>query len=230
MAVYSAMIDRMDYGVGRVLARLREMGEEQNTLVLFLSDNGACHENIAGRKLNQPGTLPGERGSYVAYRRPWANYSNTPFRMFKHWIQEGGISSPLIARWPAVIKQKGTISDEVGHIIDIMPTLAEVGGAAYPERFNGRDITPTEGLSLLPLFEGGSRPGHEALYWEHEGNRAVRRGKWKLVAKRNAPWELYDMAADRVELNDLSRKMPILAAELENLYSAWAEKVGVGRR
>jgi arylsulfatase A-like enzyme len=227
MAVYAAMVDRMDQGIGRVLDRVKAMGEEENTLVLFLSDNGGCHESIEGRKLNQAGTKPGERGSYVAYERPWANASNTPFRLFKHWIHEGGISTPLIARWPAVVKQHGELTHQVGHIIDIMATCIDVAGTAYPETFNGKPITPLEGKSLLPILEGREREPHEALFWEHFRNRGIRQGKWKLVATKAGDWELYDLEADRTELNSLVDKHPEKARELDALYEAWAERVGV---
>ncbi|MBN2310699.1 MAG: arylsulfatase [Candidatus Hydrogenedentes bacterium] len=227
MAVYAAMIDRMDQGVGRVMQALRATGEEENTLVLFLSDNGACHENIEGRKLNQPGALPGDRRSYVAYRRPWANASNTPFRLFKHWIHEGGIATPLIARWPAVIPEPGALTPEVGHIIDIMATCTDVAGVPYPERRNGQRLVPLEGKTLRPVLEGRSRPGHDALYWEHFRNRGIRQGDWKLVATKTGDWELYDLAADRTELTDLSGRYPEKAKELNAAYDAWAARCGV---
>ena len=227
MAVYAAMIDRMDQGIGRVLDTVKQMGAEDNTLVLFLSDNGGCHESVAGRKLDQPGTQPGERGSFVAYERPWANASNTPFRLFKHWIHEGGISTPLIARWPAVIKQRGELTHQVGHIIDIMATCIDVAGTTYPETFDGKPITPLEGKSLLPVFENRTREPHEALFWEHFKNRGVRQGKWKLVATKAGDWELYDLDADRTELHSLLETHPEKAKELNALYDAWAARVGV---
>ena len=227
MAVYAAMVDRLDQAVGRVLAKIREMGEEENTLVMFLSDNGGCHESIEGRKLHQEGKQPGERGSYVAYSRPWANASNTPFRMFKHWIHEGGIATSFIARWPAVITQRGALTGQVGHIIDIMATCADVGEAEYPSEYEGRTITPLEGKSLRPIFEGKTRQGHDALFWEHYDNRGVRQGKWKLVAKKKEAWELYDIEADRTELHDLAESKPDKARELLALYDEWAGRCGV---
>ncbi|HEO71395.1 MAG TPA: arylsulfatase, partial [Candidatus Hydrogenedentes bacterium] len=227
MAVYAAMIDRMDQGIGRVLAKLREIGEEENTLVLFLSDNGGCHESVEKRKLNKPGTKPGEKGSFVAYRRPWANASNTPFRLFKHWIHEGGSATPLIARWPQVIKQRGGLTDQVGHIVDIMATCLDLAGAEYPQTYGGKPVTPLEGKSLRPIFEGREREPHEALCWEHYGNRGIRQGDWKLVATKEGEWELYNLKEDRTELHDLSNKMPEKAGELLAAYEKWAKKVGV---
>jgi arylsulfatase len=227
MAVYAAMIDRMDQGIGRVLAELEAVGAYDNTLILFLADNGGCAESIEGRRLNQPGTLPGERGSYVAYKRPWANASDTPFRMFKKWAHEGGIATPLIAHWPAGIEARDGITHEVGHLIDIMPTCLDVARAEYPASFNGNTITRLEGKSLLPVLEGGSRKRHETLYWEHIGNRAVRHGKWKLVAGIAGDWELYDMEADRTELHDLATEYPEKAKEISDLHEKWAWRCGV---
>jgi len=227
MSVYAAMIDRLDQGIGRVLDKLREIGEEENTLVLFLSDNGGCHESVEKRKLNTPGTRPGERGSFVAYQRPWANASNTPFRLFKHWIHEGGIATPLIARWPAVIGEGGGLTHQRGHIIDIMPTCLDVAGADYPASFNGKPITPVEGKSLAPVFRGETRDGHDALFWEHFGNRGIIQGKWKLVAVEKGHWELYDLEKDRTELHDLSGEQPERAAQMFARYEEWAQRVGV---
>jgi len=227
MAVYAAMIDRMDQGIGRVLAKLREIGAEEDTLVLFLSDNGGCHESVEKRKLHREGALPGERGSFAAYRRPWANAGNTPFRLFKHWIHEGGIATPLIARWPARIKQHGALTHQVGHIIDIMATCLDIAGAEYPKTCNGNAITPLEGKSLLPIFQGDTRRGHDALYWEHFGNRGIRQGNWKLVATKEGTWELYDLEADRTELDNLAEARFPKAEELLGLYHRWAKRCGV---
>jgi len=227
MAVYAAMVDRMDQNVGRVLDALRTKGLEDDTLVIFMSDNGGCHENVAGRKLNQPGKRAGERGSYVAYCRPWANASNTPFRMFKHWIHEGGIASPLIARWPSRMGNGGRLTHQVAHITDIMATCLDVAGAEYPNRYNGHEITPLVGKSLVPVLEGKTRRGHERLCWEHMGNRGIREGKWKLVAKKRNDWELYDIEADRTELNNLVEKNREKAVRLFDAWEKWAAECGV---
>lgn len=230
MAVYAAMISRMDYGIGRVLETLRKMGAEENTLVLFLSDNGGCHERIRKDKLIKPGAKPGERGSYVAYERNWANASNTPFRLFKHWVHEGGISTSMIARWPKRIREKGALTHQAAHITDIMPTCLDLAGVKYPETFNGNPITPTAGKSLVPIFEGKTREPHERLYWEHEGNRAIREGQWKLVATKKGDWELYDLEADRTELHNLAKDQPDKASELYKAWDAWAEGCGVNAK
>ncbi len=227
MAVYAAMIDRMDQGIGRVLETLRAIGAEENTLVLFLSDNGGCHETVAGRKLNKPGTHPGERGSFVAYERPWANASNTPYRLFKHWVHEGGIATPLIARWPARIKDRGGLTTQVAHITDVMATCLDMAGVAYPKTFEGNELVPLVGKSLVPVFDGKTREPHARLFWEHEGNRAVREGKWKLVATTRGEWELFDMEADRTELNNLVHEQTAKATELHQAWDVWANQCGV---
>jgi len=218
MSVYAAQIDRMDQNIGRILAKLREIGAEENTLVLFLSDNGGCAEVI---HRGQPGAVVGTKESFESYGLPWANASNTPFRLYKHWVHEGGISTPLIASWPAVIKKSALIR-EPAHLIDIMPTCLELAKADVP-----KDKTPVEGLSLAPLLRTGNWTGHDAIFWEHEGNRAVRQGKWKLVARRKGAWELYDLDADRTELKNVSAAHPERVKELAAKYDAWAARVGV---
>lgn len=218
MAVYAAQIDRMDQNIGRILAKLRENGAEENTLVLFLSDNGGCAEVI---HRGRPGAAVGTKESFESYGLPWANASNTPFRLYKHWVHEGGISTPLIASWPAVIK-KGALIHEPGHLIDIMATCLELAGAEYP-----KGKTPVEGLSLAPIFRDGKRKGHDAIYWEHEGNRAVRQGKWKLVARHKGPWELYDLDADRTEMKNVAGEKSDLVQELAAKHDAWAARSGV---
>ena len=169
------------------------------------------------------GVMPGPADTYIAYGRPWANASNTPFRLYKHWEHEGGIATPLIAHWPSHIKAPGVLRHQPGHLIDIMATCIDVAGAKYPSRYKGRKITPMEGKSLLPAFD--NRPiERQALYWEHEGNRAVRKGKWKLVSKYPGRWELYDLEADRTEMNNLADKHPELVRELAATYNAWAKR------
>jgi arylsulfatase len=218
MAVYAAQIDRMDQNIGRILAKLREIGAERNTLVMFLSDNGGCAESIHRGK---PGAVVGTADSYESYGLPWANASNTPFRTYKHWVHEGGISTPFIASWPDVIHKSGLIH-EPAHLIDIMATCLDLARTEIP-----KDKTPIEGLSLSPIFREGKRKGHGEIYWEHEGNRAVRQGKWKLVAQHQGEWELYDIDADRTELKNLAGANPEKAKELAAKHDAWAARVGV---
>ncbi len=230
MEVYAAMVDNVDQNVGRLISKLEESGDLDNTLILFLSDNGGCHEPIHRGK---PGATPGSPDSFDGYEYAWANASNTPFRWFKHWMHEGGISTPFIAWYPSMI-EAGTRNENIAHIMDIMPTLVEFTGSEYPEVYRDSTILPTEGISLLPVFEGEEEfEGHDVLFWEHEGNRAVRQGDWKLVSlfnyKENTPepWELYNIKEDRTETNDLASKRPEKVTELSKLYNEWADRTNV---
>ena len=217
MAVYAAMVDRMDQNIGRILNKLRELKVEDNTLVMFLSDNGGCpYERNHTKDI-----APGPAESYRTYDSPWANVSNTPFRLYKRFNHEGGNATPFIVRWPAVIKKGGTITHQPGHIIDVMATCIDAADTQYPSHYKERKVTKLEGKSLLPIFEGRKRKGHNAIFWEFMRNKAVRQGKWKLVTVGDNPWELYDMEADRTELNDLSGKMPEKVGELARLYDEW---------
>jgi arylsulfatase len=172
------------------------------------------------------GVVPGPADSYIAYGKAWANASNTPFRLYKHWVHEGGISTPLIAHWPERIKTRGKLRNQPGHLIDIMATCVDVAGARYPFEYKGNRIIPMEGRSLVPAFE--NKPiEREAIYWEHEGNRAVRKGKWKLVSRHPGKWELYNLEADRTELNDLSKKYTRTVEQLKVMYEKWAARCGV---
>ena len=228
MAVYAAQIERMDWGIGKVLDKIKQIGAEENTLVLFLSDNGGCAEGgPVGFDNRKNGLPPGGVDSYMSYGLSWANASNTPFRRYKHWVHEGGIATPLIAYWPAVIKKGNTITHQTGHIIDIMATCLDAAGIEYPKTYKGRELTRLEGKSLLAIFEGKKRRGHEVIYWEHEGNRAVRQGKWKLVSAHKGPWELYDLEADRTELDNLADKYPQKVEQLKELYESWVSRCGV---
>jgi arylsulfatase A-like enzyme len=224
MAVYAAQIDRMDQGIGEILRALDDMGIEDNTLVMFLSDNGGAAAAIDAGK---PGAPAGDPDSYMSYHRPWANASDTPFRLFKQWVHEGGISTPCIVRWPAVIKDGGRITHEVAHVIDIMATCLDVAGVEYPSSYHGTRTTPLEGVSVAPVLRGVPWKGHDYLFWEHVGHRAVRHGKWKLVAERGREWELYDLQADRSELENLAAEKPDRVKELAGQYRRWAERCGV---
>ncbi len=243
MATYAAMIQHLDTGVGQILDTLKAKGIEQNTLVIFFSDNGACAEVIEpnwydipsqtrdGRRIavgnGNHANFAGPDNVWQSYGVPWANVSDTPFLLYKHFTHEGGIASPFIARWPAVIKNPGTVSSQLGHVTDIMATFVEIAGAKHPENFAGHTIQPLEGSSLLPIFEGKARPHPSPIFWEHEGNRAVRQQQWKLVARQGLPWELYDTVADRTEQNNLAAKHPEKVMELSDLYEAWAKRCNV---
>ena len=174
-----------------------------------------------------PGAMPGPADTFIAYGQGWANVSNTPFREYKHWVHEGGISTPLIAHWPAAITRHGELERQPGHLIDLMATCVDLAAAEYPVEIAGRAIQPLEGRSLRPAFAG--RPiDRDALYWEHEGNRALREGRWKLVAKGPAgPWELYDIATDRTEQINLAAKQPDVARQLQTKWEAWAHRAAV---
>ncbi|TVY11109.1 arylsulfatase [Paenibacillus cremeus] len=250
MEIYAAQIDRMDQGIGRIIRQLEESGQLDNTLIMFLSDNGGCAEELApgpGTNLvrgksaraetkkgepvlfgNTPGIMPGGETTYQSYGLCWANMSNTPFRLYKHWVHEGGISTPFIAHWPERIKDQGALRHTPGQLTDIMATILEATGANYPSEFNGNTIPAFEGQSLLPVFDGDAER-EKPLFWEHEGNSAVRIGKWKLVRKYPGAWELYDIEADRTELHNLAdsdeQKARVLDMSLQ--YEAWASRCGV---
>ncbi len=251
MEVYAAQVERLDRGIGRIVAELEARGILDETLVLFLSDNGGCHEELVpswgdyffkGRErvvrrltrdgrpvrfFNDPAVMPGPEDTYQSYGRAWANLSNTPFRHFKVSAYEGGVATPLVIHWPARIKTKAGIRPLLGHIIDIMATCVEAAGAAYPEERNGEKVRPAEGTSLIPAFTGEAIE-REAIYCEHEGNRAVITPKWKLVAGGSkGAWELYDMEADRTETTDLAAKYADRAGRLAGMWDAWAKRTRV---
>jgi len=269
MEVYAAMIDSMDQGIGRIVAKIERQGKLDNTLILFLQDNGGCAEGYgryAPRKAYRtdyqplgpnefqtkiwppmqtrdgrpvrvgPGVMAGPEDTFIGYGRGWANVSNTPFREYKHWSHEGGISTPLIVHWPNGISEArcGNLESQPSHVIDIMATCVDAAGVKYPSRFADHDIIPLEGASLRPTFCGSPFERTDALYFEHHLNCAIRDGDWKLVRKgqpgREAklfPWELYDMSKDRTELHDLSAKHPKKVAELSAKWEAWAKRANV---
>ncbi len=235
MAVYAAQIDRMDQGIGRIVDALKKAGRLEDTLILFLADNGGCAEGGPwGFERKRGGTL-GTDSSFASYGLSWANASNTPFRRYKHWVHEGGIATPLVVHWPAGVGARGELRHQQAHLIDIMATCVDLAGAEYPRRRAGQDVQPMEGVSLRGAFAGEPVDRDQALYWEHEGNRAMREGKWKLVAKgRGGPWELYDMEADRTELHDLAEKHPDRLAKMAAAWETWAKRTNVlpwpGRR
>lgn len=234
MAVYAAMIDRMDQNIGRVLNDLRQHGEMDKTLIIFLSDNGACAEwdpygfdgESGPNNILHTGDALKEIGgpkSYCSYGSAWANACNTPWRLYKHYDHEGGISTPCIVRWPAMVKRNGEFDATPSDIIDFMPTFIEVAGAHYPST-----VLPLEGRSLLPVLQGETAPPR-TLFFEHEGNRAVRANRWKLVSLKGKPWELYDFEKDRSELQDVAAEQPQIAAKLAEEWDQWARRCHVNR-
>jgi arylsulfatase len=225
MATYAAMIDCVDQNVGKIVAALKDLKVYENTLILFLHDNGGCDEGgVLGRNTGEG--VCGTAESFAQYGKCWANVSDTPFRKYKKFIHEGGTSTPLIAHWPNGIKADldGTLINEPAHLIDLMATCVDLSGAAYPETFAGNEIIPMEGVSLNPVFQGRPLNREVPLFFEHMGNRGVRRGQWKIVAVKGAPWELYDMQADRTELHNLAAEFPEKVKELSALYDAWADR------
>ena len=211
MAIYAAQIDSMDRGIGEVIETLKNNNAFENTLILFLSDNGAA--SAFSGKNNKDLATYGTSASKLGYGPSWANYSNVPFRRYKMWAHEGGISSPLIAHWPKGIKPQEEINTQVGHVTDLMPTLLELAGASY-QPAEGKQFPDLIGQSLVPTFSGKAYE-RGSIFWEHKGNRALRKGTWKLVADGiNGDWELYDIEADRSELNNLAAKHPEIVTEM----------------
>ena len=263
MEVFAAMIDCMDQGIGRVIETLKKSGQFDNTLILFLQDNGGCAEGM-GRagpfkpRADKPslpplandylqpdmipkqtrdgfpmrqgqGVMPGGADTYIGYGKAWANVSNTPFREYKHWEHEGGISTPLIAHWPKGIagERHGKLDAQPAHLIDLMATCVDLAGASYPTEFKGKAIQPMEGISLAPAFEGKALARTQPIFWEHEGNRAIRIGEWKLVSMHPKAWELYHIPTDRTEMHDLAAAQPDRVKAMASQWEAWAKRVGV---
>lgn len=229
MAIYAAVMEEMDKSIGTLVNALRERGELDNTLVLFMSDNGGNAERGPMGVLNG-GKWLGGPGSKVWCGKSWAWAQNTPFREFKHYVHEGGIATPLIAHWPKGIDHalNGKWTDEPGHVIDIMATCLDVASANYPNQHRNQEIIPLQGVSLRPTFTGQVVQRNAPIFWEHEGNRAIRDGDWKLVAKGiNSPWQLYDLTKDRTEANNLVNKHPSIAKRLANAWEAWSEQTNV---
>jgi arylsulfatase A-like enzyme len=240
MEVYAAQIDVMDQGIGRIIDTLEATGRLENTLILFTIDNGGCHveyePNRTGSFLNKttrdgrpmvvgnlPEVMPGPEETWQSYGYGWANVSNTPLRWFKQYDHEGGVRVPLIAHWPAVIENGGDITDQWAHVIDLLPTALDVSGTPYPALVDDREISPVDGKSLLPILQGETREQHERLFWRNAHGKAVKEGDWKLVRQDREPWELYDIANDPAELNDLAAEHPEQAKRLERLWNEWNE-------
>ena len=261
MEVYAAMVDALDQGVGRIVKALKDAGQFENTLFIFIADNGGCAEGMGRRqgiqyrdnndtdaikpmgkdelqldmipkrtrdgRVVRQGTevMAGGPDTYHGYGLAWANASNTPFREYKHWVHEGGISSPLIAHWPKGIDsaRRGKLESQPGHLIDIMATCVDLADAKYPKQQKDTKLVPLQGVSLAPAFNGNCIGRNAPIFWEHEGNRAMRDGKWKLVAKgAKGPWELYDIENDRTELKNLAESHPDKLQEMATIWEQWA--------
>jgi len=227
MSIYAGMIHAMDRSVGALVNGLKQRGALDNTLILFLSDNGGNAESGPNGKYE--GKNPGGPDSTVFLGQNWATLNNTPFRKWKHYVHEGGSATPLIAHWPQGIQSSlnGKLNHQPGHLIDIMATAVDLGRAKYSDTYNNHAIEPMEGVSLHPAFSGKPIDRPNPIFFNHEDNRAVRDGKWKLVALKNQPWELYDLEADRTEMNDLTRKDPVRVAAMSAQYEAWSKRTHV---
>lgn len=276
MEVYAAMVSRMDKGIGKIVEQLKKNGEIDNTLIMFLHDNGGCAETLGWQNNTSPfqelpeikafdpmaadeiqtrmipektregnpvikmsnKVMAGPDYTYHAYGPDWANVSNTPFRMYKHWVHEGGVSTPLIVHWPEQIKDKGAIRRQPSHLIDIMASVVDITGAKYPQQYEGKEIVPMAGVSLLPVWLEDDTLARETIYFEHEGNRAIRKGKWKLVSQAYSgaghfrqvdeiaidQWALYDMEKDRTELNNLANEYPEMVQAMATVWQEWARE------
>ncbi|SEI44926.1 arylsulfatase [Dyadobacter koreensis] len=242
MAVHAAMIDAMDQGIGRIINALKETGQLENTLILFLSDNGASAENCAnygtgfdrpsetrdGRKIiyaTEKQAIPGPQTTYSSIGPRWAHVANTPYQYWKAESYEGGINTPMIAFWPkGITVKKGGFSDQVGHVMDFMSTFCELAGARYPSAFKGKNITPTTGVSLISSFTGKGEDKDRVLFNEHFGARYARKGNWKLVSlASDSTWHLYDLAADKSETTDLAAQYPEKVKQLSESWHLWAK-------
>jgi arylsulfatase len=219
MAIHAAMVERMDREIGRVVGQLRAMGALDNTLILFLSDNGASAEIMVRGDGHDPQAEPGSGATFLCIGPGWSSLANTPFRRHKTWVHEGGISTPLIVHWPQRIKARGELRHAPGHIIDLVPTILEAANTKRLETWQGQPVPPPPGKSLVPLFEKDGTVAHDSLWWLHEGNRALRVGDWKIVAAgKDSPWELHDLSCDRSESKDLARERPEKVRELAAIW------------
>ena len=233
MATHAAMVHLVDRGMGRMVAKLKELGQFERTLILFLSDNGASAESgptgFTGARGGDPKARTGTPNSYNSFGVAGANLCDTPFRKFKMFAHEGGIATPLIAHWPEGIPERlnGSITRQMGHVIDLLPTCIELAKARYPSSRRGNKLIRPAGRSLTPILSGGRLERPEGIFFEHQGNAAMRDGKWKLVRAHAQPWSLYDLQADRTEWNDLAQVQPQRVAAMATRWKTWAKSVGV---
>ncbi len=225
MAVHAAMVDRMDREIGRILDQLRAMKALDDTLIFFLSDNGASAEIMVRGDGHDPHAECGTGATFLCIGPGWSTMCNTPFRRHKTWVHEGGISTPLIVHWPRGIAARGELRRTSGHVIDLVPTLLEVAGGKRPEKWDGQPVPPPPGKSLVPLFARDGTVEHDTIWWLHEGNRALRAGNWKIVAAgKDSPWELYDLSTDRSESKDLAKEKPEKVRELAAIWTRQFEE------
>ena len=244
MEVHAAMVDHADQGIGKIIEKLKETGKLDNTVILFLSDNGASPERAGkkpglhrskymrdGQEINwitgpADTSSPGPENTWSFLGDAWAGAINSPFRYWKMELYEGGINTPFIVHWPNGLKTKpGSITNQFGHVMDVMPTFLELAGIEYPKEFNGNKISPYSGKSLVPILKGKTRDQHEIIFWEHAGGKAVRQGDWKTVARKDKEWELFNIKEDRTETVNLAEKFPGKVEKMKQEWEKWYEKV-----
>jgi arylsulfatase A-like enzyme len=231
MAIHAAMVDRMDGEIGRVIAQLKQMGAFENTLIVFASDNGASAEIMVRGDGHDPQAPPGSAATYLCLGPGWSSAANTPLRRHKTWVHEGGINTPFIAHWPKGIRVRGELRHNPTHLIDVVPTALDLAGLSHPKTWKDQPVPTPPGRSLVPAFVKDNTVTHDALWWLHEDNRAIRVGDWKLVAAKGDPWELYDLSRDRGESQNLAAKYPDKARELEKLWTTrWEEFSALARK
>jgi arylsulfatase len=224
MSVHAAMIYRMDIEIGRVIDQIKAMGVLDNTMIIFISDNGASAEQIIRETGHDINAVVGSAQSYLGIGPGWSSAANTPLRLHKSWNHEGGISTPFIVQWPAGIKKSGELRSNPGHLIDIVPTILDIVGVKIPATVAGLAVPPLAGKSLVPVFKKDGAMKHEYLWWNHDGNRAIRVGDWKLVADHTKPWELFNLKKDRSETKNLASEYPEKVKELEEIWNSHAQE------
>jgi arylsulfatase A-like enzyme len=225
MAIHAAMVHQMDAEVGRILDELRASGQLDDTVVLFLSDNGASAEIMIRGDGHDPAAAPGAAETFLCLGPGWSRACNAPMRRHKTWVHEGGISTPLVVHWPKGFKAAGEIRHAVGHVIDIAPTLVKLAGGEWPASRGGQSVPPSPGVDLSPTFAQDEPLNRDPLWWFHEGNKAIRAGDWKLVAAKGEPWQLYNLAEDRGETNDLAATQPGRVEQLANEWTQITESI-----
>jgi arylsulfatase A-like enzyme len=224
MAIHAAMVHRMDTEIGRVIGQLKAMNVLDNTAIFFLSDNGASAEQIIRGGGHDPTAPPGSAKTFLCLGPGWSSAANTPLRLHKSWVHEGGISTPLVVHWPAGIKARGQLRRNPGHIADLAPTILELAGGQWPRICAGKPVPSPHGKSLVPAFTHDGAAKHDYFWWYHVGNRALRVGDWKIVACTDGPWELYNLREDRSETQNLAAAQPERVRELQRLWTQCAEK------